>query len=118
MIRPGKDAEPGVDLLGDDVLRRVEYDGAKKVDAGGVGGGDKETKADGMAGAAAGADEVGGDDGFTVAGFEGMEGSKTGGEEGGGEEKPEAELARGHQLGEAAAGCGLAVGGEDEFRGW
>ena len=43
-------------------------------------------------GAAAGADEICGDDGLAVAGLEGVEGAEAGGEEGGGDEEPEAHV--------------------------
>ena len=114
--QPGKYAQPRVELLGHDVARGIESDGAKSKDSRGVRGGDDQAEQQGMPRRASRADQVGGDDGLAVAGFKRVQRSQSEGDEGGCDEEPETQAAGSDQLGERAARGRLLIG--LEVQGW
>ena len=64
--KPGSDTEPGVEMVRHNVLRCVKRDEPQRVDPGGVGDGDDQTKEQGMGGRSLRPHQVGRHDGFSV----------------------------------------------------
>src|SRR5580704_9750542 len=65
----GDGSEPGIELFGNDVPRRVECDRSQKKHTRSVRGGDDQAEQYRVPGGAARAYEIGGDDGLAVSGF-------------------------------------------------
>src|SRR5271156_5574673 len=68
----GKHTQPRVELLGHDVARGIESNGAQRKYARGMRGGDDQAKQQGMPCCSSRADQVGSNDGFAVAGLKRM----------------------------------------------
>ena len=64
--KPGGDAEPGVEMVRHNILRRVERDEPQRVDPGGVCDGHDQTEEQGMGGRSLRPHQVGRHDGFSV----------------------------------------------------
>ena len=106
----GEYTQPGIELLGHDVARGIESNGAKSKNARGMRGGDDQAEQQGMPRCSPRADQVGSDDGLAVAGLKRVQCSQSQGDKAGGDEEPETHAAGGDQLSEGAARGRLLVG--------
>ena len=106
----GEYAQPRVELLGHDVSRGIEGDGAKSKNSGGMRGGDDETEQQGMPRGAPRADQVGRYDRLAVARFQRVQRAQPEGDEGGCDQEPQTQAAGSDQLSERAARGRLLIG--------
>ena len=106
----GENAQPGIKLLGHDVSRGIEGDGAQRKNARSVGSGDNQAEQERMARSTPRAYQVSGYDRFAVTRFQRVQCAEAQRYKAGSDEEPETQAAGGDQLGECAAwGC-LLVG--------
>ena len=115
---PGCDAQPGVEVVGNNILRRVQRDEPQRVNPGGVGDGDDQPKKQGMGGRSLRPHQVRRDNGFSVSRLERVQTSQCGSDERRGEQKPEAPLVRGYKFSEGVAGSALFIGFQRQPPGW
>ena len=93
----------GIEALGQDVLRQEERHQPQREDADRVGDRDGQAEGDGVAGRAARADQVGGDDGLAVAGRERVRGAEAEGDQQRQQHHWRCQVVGGDQHGERAA---------------